>query len=191
MRHEIVFGGFGGQGIKVISSLLAESAHAAGKHAMMYNIYAAAIRGGAIFCNVIVSDDNLLGAPTTTRPTAVLAMDANAVEVYEKEIRPGGVLVINSSLVAMAPTRPDLRVTRVPTNEIAEELGDIKFTGMVALGALLEQTGVLPLGMVAQCLEKTLPPYRHHLIPANVKALARGAACAAGRPTELVQPVRP
>jgi hypothetical protein len=51
--HEIILGG---QGIKVISSLLAQAAHEAGRHAMMYNIYAAAIRGGPIFCTVLVAD---------------------------------------------------------------------------------------------------------------------------------------
>ena len=56
-RHEIVLGGFGGQGIKVIASLLGQAVHAAGGHAMMYNIYAAAIRGGPIFCTVLVFDE--------------------------------------------------------------------------------------------------------------------------------------
>ena len=127
MTHEIILGGFGGQGLKVISSLLAQAAHQAGKHASMYNIYAAAIRGGPIFCTVIVSDGPIVSAPTTTAPTAVLAMDENTVEVYERAIRPGGTLVVNGSLVKRRPTRTDINVVTVPTNEIAEELGDIKF----------------------------------------------------------------
>lgn len=177
MRHEIILGGFGGQGLKVISSLLAQAAHHAGKHAMMYNIYAAAIRGGPIFCTVIVSDEPLLGGPTTTTPTAILAMDENTVEVYEHAIRPGGTLVVNSSLVKRQPVRRDINVVLVPTNEIAEELGDIRFTGMVGLGALIAHTSVVPLEAVRVCLEKTLPPYRHHMIPPNEEALRRGAEC--------------
>ena len=178
-RHDIILGGFGGQGIKVISSLLAQAADHDGRHATMYNIYAAAIRGGPIFCTVIVSDREIVGGPTTTAPTAVLAMDPNTVEVYEPAIRPGGLLVVNSSLVSRPPARADIDVVLVPTNEIAEALGDIKFTGMVGLGALIGGTGVVSLGAVQRCLETALPSYRHGMIPANVEALRRGAECAA------------
>lgn len=177
--HEIILGGFGGQGIKVISGLLAQAAHHDGRHAAMYNIYAAAIRGGPIFCTVLVSDGPLAGAPTTTAPTAVLAMDPNTVEVYEAAIRPGGALVVNSSLVARRPARTDLRVVMVPTNEIAEAIGDLRYTGMVGLGALIALTGVVSEGAVHACLQSTLPAYRHHMIPANLEALRRGAECAA------------
>jgi 2-oxoglutarate ferredoxin oxidoreductase subunit gamma len=176
-RHEIILGGFGGQGIKVIASLLAQAVHAEGGHAMMYNIYAAAIRGGPIFCTVVAGEQPLLGGPTTTRPTAVLAMDPNTVDVYGPAVRPGGVLVVNSSLDPRRPERHDLRTVLVPTNQIAEELGDIKYTGMVGLGALIEATGMVSFDAVGRCLRQTLPAYRHHTIPANEQALRRGAAC--------------
>lgn len=178
MRHDIILGGFGGQGIKVIASLLAQAAHHDGKHAMMYNIYAAAIRGGPIFCTVLVADEPLAGGPTTTAPTAVLAMDPNTVAVYEPTIRPGGLLVVNTSLVPEPPVRTDIAIVTVPTNEIAEELGDIRYAGMVGLGALIGGTDVVTLEAVRSCLEKTLPSYRHHMIPANLQALQRGAECA-------------
>ncbi len=178
MTHELVLGGFGGQGIKVIASLLAQAAHDEGRHATMYNIYAAAIRGGPIFCTVLVSDLPLAGGPVTTSPTAVLAMDPNTVNVYGSTTRPGGVLVVNTSLVRETPARSDIGVVRVPTNEIAEAIGDIRYTGMVGLGALIGATRVVGIEAVARCLEKTLPAYRHHMIPANLEALRRGAACA-------------
>ena len=176
-RHEIVLGGFGGQGIKVISALLAQAIHEAGGQAMMYNIYAAAIRGGPIFCTVVAGDGALAGGPTTTRPTAVLAMDPNTVDVYGPAVRPGGVLVVNSALDPRPPERADLITVLAPTNQIAEELGDIKYTGMVGLGALIQATGVVSFEAVVRCLERTLPSYRHHMIPANERALRRGAAC--------------
>ncbi len=178
MTHEIILGGFGGQGVKVIASLLAQAAHQDGKHAAMYNIYAAAIRGGPIFCTVLVSDAPLVGGPITAAPTAVLAMDPNTVSVYAPTIRPGGLLVVNRSLVPESPARPDITVVTVPTNEIAEEIGDIRYAGMVGLGALIGGTGVVSLDAVRSCLEKTLPSYRHHMIPANLQALQRGAECA-------------
>ena len=72
MTHEIILGGFGGQGLKVISSLLAQAAHQAGKHASMYNIYAAAIRGGPIFFTVIVVEGAVQRGPAATAPPAAV-----------------------------------------------------------------------------------------------------------------------
>jgi len=178
VTHEIILGGFGGQGVKVIASLLAQAAHHDGKHAAMYNIYAAAIRGGPIFCTVLVSDGPLAGGPVTAAPTAVLAMDPNTVSAYGPVIRPGGLLVVNRSLVPESSVRSDIAIVTVATNEIAEEIGDIRYAGMVGLGALIGGTAVVSLDAVRSCLEKTLPSYRHHMIPANLQALQRGAKCA-------------
>lgn len=54
----------------------------------------------------------------------------------------------------------------------------IRYTGMVGLGALIGGTQVVGVDAVRSCLEETLPSYRHHMIPANLQALQRGAACA-------------
>jgi Pyruvate/2-oxoacid:ferredoxin oxidoreductase gamma subunit len=53
---------------------------------------------------------------------------------------------------------------------------------MVGLGALIGGTGVVSFDAVRSCLEKTLPSYRHHMIPANLEALRRGAAFATPAP---------
>ncbi len=84
--------------------------------------------------------------------------------------------MVNSSLDPRPPERSDLTTVLVPTNQIAEEVGDIKYTGMVGLGALIEATGVVSFDAVSRCLRGTLPAYRHHTIPANEQALRRGAA---------------
>lgn len=114
----------------------------------------------------------------TTAPTAVLAMDPNTVTVYGPALRAGDVLVVNTSLVPDVPVRADITIVPAPTNEIAKTIGDIRYTGMVGLGALIGATHVVGLDAVRSCLEQTLPSYRHHMIPANVHGLQRGAACA-------------
>ncbi len=164
MTQEIVLGGFGGQGVKIIASLLAQTAHTEGRHAAMCNIYGAAIRGGPIFCTLAVSDEPLRGGPVTTAPTAVLAMDPNTVTVCGPALRAGDVLVVNTSLVPDVPVRADITIVPAPRNEIAETIGDIRYTGMVGLGALIGATHVVGLDAVRSCLEQTLPSYRHHMI---------------------------
>lgn len=189
LRHEVVMGGFGGQGVKSIASLLGRSADKAGLHAMMYNLYGAAIRGGAIFCNIVIGDEPLVGAPTTTHPTALLAMDANTADVYLPLVVTGGTAVLNTSLVTAPPERGDVRTIRVPASEIAEEIGDFKLSGMVALGALAADIGVVDIDTIADCLAATLKPGRHYLLEANRVALARGAELAARAPHAVGRPV--
>ena len=57
---------------------------------MMYNIYAAAIRGGPIFCTVIVADTPIAGGPTTTSADGGAGHGPQHREVYAPVIRPGG-----------------------------------------------------------------------------------------------------
>ena len=63
-------------------------------------------------------------------------MNLPSLDKYESVVRPGGVLVVNSSIINRAPVRTDIRVVLVPGNEIAEQLGERRMTNMVILGAL-------------------------------------------------------
>ena len=175
MRQDIVMGGFGGQGVKTIATLLGQAANRIGRHTAMYTIYGAAIRGGAIYCYTAVSDQPLVGAVVTTYPSAVLAMDERTLTTFEQVVQPGGTLVINSSLTERKSTRKDIRVIYVPSSEIANELGNFQLCGMVALGALVAATQVVPSQDILDCLESTLPVTKHHLLEGNRQALARGS----------------
>ncbi|MGE0386654.1 MAG: 2-oxoacid:acceptor oxidoreductase family protein [Gammaproteobacteria bacterium] len=175
-RHDIVMGGFGGQGVKTIATLLGQAANRAGLHALMYNVYGAAIRGGAIYCYTAISDQPLVGAPVTTFPSAVLAMDQRSYATFEPVVQPGGTLIVNTSLVTGRSGRNDIRVVYVPSSEIADELGSFQLCGMVALGALVFATGIVSGEVILGCLETTLPATKHHLLEGNRRALARGAA---------------
>src|SRR5262245_19047522 len=117
-------GGFGGQGVKTIATLLGRAANQVGLQASMYNVYGAAIRGGAIFCYTAISDVPLVGANVTTFPSAVLAMDERTLLTFEQVVQPAGTLVVNTSLTGVKPTREDINVVYVPSSEIANELGN-------------------------------------------------------------------
>jgi 2-oxoglutarate ferredoxin oxidoreductase subunit gamma len=174
-RQDIVMGGFGGQGVKTIATLLGQAANRIGLQAAMYTVYGAAIRGGAIYCYTALSEQPLVGAAVTTFPSAVLAMDERTLTTFEQVVQPGGTLVINSSLTEKRSTRNDIRVVYVPSSEIANELGNFQLCGMVALGALVAATQAVPASAILDCLESTLPTTKHHLLDGNRQALARGA----------------
>jgi 2-oxoglutarate ferredoxin oxidoreductase subunit gamma len=174
MQTEILIAGFGGQGVLFCGQLVAYAAMDEGKQVTWIPSYGPEMRGGTANCTVIVADEEI-GSPLVQFPQAVIAMNLPSLDKYEPELRPGGLLVINSSMIAKGHVREDIRVLRVPGNEIAEKIGDRRMTNMVLLGALLANLPVLPIEAVEKSLAAHLPKRHHRLLPFNFECLQRGA----------------
>jgi 2-oxoglutarate ferredoxin oxidoreductase subunit gamma len=134
------------------------------------------MRGGTAHVTVIISDEEI-GSPITRHPDAVLALNGPSLEKYQSLLKPGGILVYNSSLVAdlPQPIRADIRVIAIPASDIATQLGDIKMANMVGLGALIAATDILPLAALGRTLHHHLPKEKQKLVAANEHALEYGA----------------
>lgn len=173
-QQEIIFAGFGGQGIMSMGMLLAYAGMQAGKEVSWIPSYGPEMRGGTANCAVVVGDDPI-ASPLVNEPTAAVVMNSPSVARFAPQITPGGVLLVNAS---MAPTdtvdRNDITVASVPATGTANELGNIRIANMVALGAFLELVPVVSLEAVEEALTAVLPPRRHSLIPLNREALKRG-----------------
>lgn len=174
MQTEILIAGFGGQGVLFGGQLLAYAAMDEGKQVTWIPSYGPEMRGGTANCTVIIADEEI-GSPLVQFPQAMILMNLPSLDKYERELRPGGLLVLNSSLIAKEPSRADIRVARVPGNEIAESVGDRRMTNMVLLGALLANLPVLPIEAVEKSLAAHLPARHQRLLPANFQCLQRGA----------------
>lgn len=177
MQTEIVIAGFGGQGVLFAGQVLAYAAMDSGKHVTWFPSYGPEMRGGTANCTVIVADEDI-GSPAVRHPQAVVCLNLPSLDKYEQLVVAGGVLVLNTSLINRKATRQDLRVIEAPANEIAEELGDRRLVNAVMLGALVEATGVLPVGAIQQALKNHLPAKHQNLLAANFAALEKGAAAA-------------
>jgi 2-oxoglutarate ferredoxin oxidoreductase subunit gamma len=177
MNVEVIMAGFGGQGIMLIGQLLTHAGMIAGKHVSWLPSYGPEMRGGTANCTVVVSDEEV-ASPIITRPSELLVMNLPSFDKFVPTLRPNGVLVYNTSLIDRDTDRKDIRVIKVPANEIAEELGNKRVANMVMLGALIEATKVLSMDDLKAALEETIPAHHHDLIPLNLEALKRGAALA-------------
>lgn len=173
MAHEIIFAGFGGQGILLMGQLVAYAGMIEGKEVTWFPSYGAEMRGGTCNCAVVIADSPV-GSPVVAEPNALVVMNRPSLERFLTALQPGGVLVYNSSLIAPAPERKDVRIIAVPASEIAVALGEGRVANMVALGALLGATGVVAPETVVATLAKTLPKHRQDLLPVNREALERG-----------------
>lgn len=175
MEFDILMGGLGGQGIKMASLLLAQAAADEGRMVYQNAVYGGEMRGGAIQCTVIVSDVEV-ASPTRSTAWGSICMDRRHTLLFAPRVRPGGILVINSSVVAEPPDRPDIYILSVPTKEIAErQTGSSQTVTMVALGAFAQVSGVTSVQNLADALPDILPAHRQALLDANRKALLAGA----------------
>ncbi len=174
MVEELVIAGFGGQGVMLMGQLLSYAGMHDGKNVSWIPSYGPEMRGGTANCSVVISDE-LIGSPIVSEPTTAIVMNLPSLSRFEPTVRPGGLLIYNSSLIDKAPERTDIRVIAVPANELAIELGSDKVANMVVLGAYLEATGAVSVEALKDCLSEVIPARRQDLIPMNVQALARGA----------------
>ncbi len=174
MQTEIIIAGFGGQGVLFGGQLLAYAGMDQGKNVTWIPSYGPEMRGGTANCTTIVSDEEI-GSPLVLNPSAVIAMNRPSLDKYEDMVAPGGLLVINSSMVDRKATRTDIRVVYVDAAAIAEKIGDQRMTNMVLLGAFLANVPILPISAVETALKAHLPERHQKLLPKNYEALREGA----------------
>jgi 2-oxoglutarate ferredoxin oxidoreductase subunit gamma len=175
MQTEITLAGFGGQGIMFAGQLLSYAAMDYGLEVTWIPSYGPEMRGGTANCTVIISNDEI-GAPMVANPTAAMAFNRPSLDKYENLVKPGGVLVINASLVDRPAKRKDVKVVSVPASEIAEKIGDKRLTNMVMLGALLVNLSVLPVEALEKAITLHSPARLQRFIPLNLRAIREGAA---------------
>lgn len=174
MQQEVIIAGFGGQGVLFAGQLLSYTALDEGKEVTWIPSYGPEMRGGTANCTVVISEEEI-GSPFVNNPTAVLAMNLPSLEKFEGQVKEGGVLVVNSSMVNRGVERDDIKVVSIPANEIAQQIGSERAVNMVMLGALLGNLDLLSLDAVDKALENHLPERHKKFLPANKEALRRGA----------------
>ncbi len=177
MQTEIIIAGFGGQGILFAGQLLAYAAMDSGKEVTWIPSYGPEMRGGTANCTVVIADQPI-GAATVRHPKAALVFNLPSLIKYEPLVAPGGVLIVNASLINRGIERTDIQVVMLPANEIAEALGEKRLTNMVMLGAMLEKLPVLSMEVMERSLASHLPARHKHLLGQNYQALHQGAAFA-------------
>ncbi|MEW6093370.1 MAG: 2-oxoacid:acceptor oxidoreductase family protein [Chloroflexota bacterium] len=174
MQTEIFLAGFGGQGVMFAGQVLSYAAMDIGKEVTWIPSYGPEMRGGTANCTVVIADEEI-GSPLVQDPPGVIVMNLPSLDKYEPAVKPGGILIVNSSMVDREVKRTDITSVAIPCNEIAEEAGDKRMANIVATGALLALLPVLTLEDIEAALKAHMPGRHKHLLPKNIEALKRGA----------------
>ena len=173
MREEIIFAGFGGQGIMLMGKALSYAAMNNGKHVTWMPSYGAEVRGGTAHSMVIISDE-VIASPVVKEPSICVVMNRPSLQKFENKVKKKGLLIINKSLIDTDAERKDIDILNIPATDMASELGNTKTGNMVMLGALLARTNILPLTSLISALKDVLSASHQNMAVINEKAIRKG-----------------
>lgn len=177
MEHEIIIAGFGGQGVLLAGRVLCYAGMLEGREVTWMPSYGAEQRGGTANCHVVISKEPV-GSPVVVKPTGLIVMNEPSLVKFKDCARSNSLLVLNSSLIKKECGRDDIKLLKVPADDVAAELGEPRVANMVALGAFIGAAGIVRLETIEKALEKALSKRYHKTIPLNKKAVERGFAFA-------------
>lgn len=156
MHKELIFAGFGGQGVILAGKILAIASMLEGKNVSHIPSYGAEMRGGTANCSVVISDDEV-ASPVIEQADICIVLNTPSMLKFEPKLKKGGLLIYNSSLITEKPSRSDIEILPINANEIAEQNGAIRGVNMAALGALVKKVPELAtLDSLAKALDKAI-----------------------------------
>ena len=170
-RTEVMFTGFGGQGIVLSGIILARAAVHDNKGAIQTQSYGPEARGGACRAETIIADDTVY-YPFVEAADILVAMSQEALDKYLDRIKDGGRLIVDSSIVSQIPEKPGVKIDRVAASAIAaERLGRVIVANIVMLGALTRLTGIVSREALEKAVLESIPKGTEEV---NLRALEAG-----------------
>ena len=174
MEKNFIIAGFGGQGVLLAGEVLANAFMVAGKNVTWYPCYGAEMRGGTVNCEIVMNDTEEVSAVNKKEADFVVALNQASVEKFVSKIKKGGWMIANSSLAKEIKTRADINYLFAPITKLAENVGNIKMTNILALGILAQVSKLVTLESLNDALDAVIPAHRKNLMPLNLKALKIG-----------------
>jgi len=171
-RGEVIMAGLGGRGVLLTGMVLGGAALSLYPHVTFYPSYAIAKRGGECECTVIFSEEEI-ASPMLLRTQAAIILEASQFRPFEQRVRPGGIMVVESTGLKEKPERPDVKVFPVPGLEIALGLGDTLVSNFVLLGVYMGLTEVFPSRFIEAELERRFAG-RERALSLNMAAFRKG-----------------
>jgi 2-oxoglutarate ferredoxin oxidoreductase subunit gamma len=174
MLNEMIFAGYGGQGVLSMGTLLAYAAMKENLEVSWMPSYGPEMRGGTANCMVNISDQPI-SSPIVTHYDVVIALTQPALQKFESKLKKNGILIWESTKIKEGPTRTDIRSFALPAfSKATLELNNVKVMNMLLLGALIKISKIVKRDSLLLALKETLPERHHKLIPLNEKAIDLG-----------------
>ena len=174
MYEQIVIAGFGGQGVLFAGKILAYMGMDTGKELSWLPSYGPEMRGGTCNCSVIIADSQI-GSPIIQRPDALIVMNKPSLEKFVDTVKPGGVIVLDSSLIDTKVERGDVTVVYIPAMKIAESAGAGTLGNMVMAGADMKaREDMFDVDDLYKSVKEHTPAKRANLAEKNIELIKAG-----------------
>jgi len=173
VREDIIFAGFGGQGIMLMGKVFSYAAMKKDLFVTWMPSYGAEVRGGTAHSMVVISDSPI-ASPVVREPSICVVMNKPSLNKFENKVRKNGLLVINKSLVEVNPSRSDIDILEIPVTDMASTLGNSRIANMIALGAVLAKRNILEVQTLIDSLKDVISKSRKNMIPINEDAIKKG-----------------
>lgn len=154
-RYEIRLSGSGGQGLILMGIILAEAIGIYdGKFVAQTQSYGPEARGGSSKSEVIVSDEEI-DYPKAIKLDLLLAMNQKSCDDFYPDLKPDGLLIIDSTFVTQVPT---LKAFQIPFTAIARERFKREVVAnIVALGSLSQLSSIVSAKAVESAVLARVP----------------------------------
>lgn len=173
MERNLCVAGFGGQGVMTLGKFLASATcDSTDKNVTFFPSYGAEQRGGTANCFVVISEE-AIGAPLGDAMDDLIVMNGPSLKKFSHTLKPGGTLLINSSIVTDEIDRDDIKVVKAPVTELALELGNAKVLNIIMLGVYIGYTDAVSPQVVWETIEQKLGK-KPKLLPLNKQAYEKG-----------------
>jgi Pyruvate/2-oxoacid:ferredoxin oxidoreductase gamma subunit len=178
VERELLVTGIGGQGVQLVATVLARAAMAEGRTVQVFGSYGGMMRGGSTEATVVVADGPIESPPTVSEAWSAILMHHDYSEHTLRCLRPGAVVLVNSSVFSLPIERARYTVLDVPATALAADVGNVMAASMVMAGAYAAATGLVGLAALRDAARGALPTYRSQHIELNDRALDAGFAAA-------------
>jgi 2-oxoglutarate ferredoxin oxidoreductase subunit gamma len=140
-RYEVRLSGSGGQGMILAAVILGEAIGGGdGRNVVQSQSYGPEARGGASKSDVVISSNEIF-YPKAIKLDMLLAMTQESMDKYYEDLKDGGTLIVDTTLVTHVPTD---NYYGLPFTRLArEEAGHVMVANVIALAAIGAITGVV------------------------------------------------
>ena len=173
MNERVVLAGFGGQGLLFAGKVMAYAGLIEGREVSWLPSYGPEMRGGTANCSVTIADAPI-GSPLVTDPTAIIVMNQPSLKKFEGKVVPGGLIVVDATMVPTMPSREDVRVVALPATAMAEDAGIKGLANIILVGRLWAETRFCARETLDAAIEKCVPAKKAAMVEKNKQALKLG-----------------
>ncbi len=173
MTTEMICAGFGGQGVLTIGKFVAQAAMKEGKNVSWLPSYGPEMRGGTANVSTVVSNEPI-ASPIVSFPDVLVALNQPSIDKFAPMVRPGGVVIMNTSMCPHGCPREDVDLVAAPLSDIAIEIGSTMVLNMLAIGIIIGKTGIIKHETIEEDLTSFLKAKNPDLLEKNLAAIQRG-----------------